>query len=329
MAEQILRDSQTAARLFVDDHFRLAPKHKFLFHVAFSINPAACKNAALIQRHRNEINMLVKSTELPHYTIKTETPNQYNRKKNVQLTHEYHPISIVFHDDNMHLINQVWQNYYNYYYADSSSAKDPSAYKRTATKNFNYIKTAYGLDNNSKQPFFNYIKIYQMARHEYVSYKLFNPIITEWNHNKLSYSDENLSDFNMQVKFEAVEYKSGKIGQGEPMGFGTEHYDQTPSPNKEKLGGGSNTPMIMAGSATPRFDTTTPNNSKEFISNLTTSINTYQNTVQLPIAGYNGLITPASLVANSGQPVGGIQGFKFPTVPAQSKSVIASAIKLK
>ena len=327
MSNIILRDQQHAARLFVDDHFRLAPKHKFLFHVAFSINPGACKNSALVQRHKQEINMLVKSADLPHFTIKSDAVNQYNRKKNVQLTHEYNPLTIIFHDDNMGLINQVWFNYYNYYYADPSSSGDPGAYKRTATKNFNYIKNTYGLDNGSKAPFFNYIKIYQMARKEFVSYKLFNPIITEWNHNKVAYSDDNLHDNTMQLRYEAVEYKTGKVTQGDPEGFGAEHYDQTPSPNKGK-GKGNGSPTVTAGASTPSFNTPIKSNTKEFISNLSTSINTYQNTSLLPVPGYNGLVSPLSIMRESGQSVGGLQGFKFPTTSVPTPTTVATAIKL-
>jgi hypothetical protein len=154
-----LRDPQHAARLFTDDQFRLAPKQKFLFHVAFSINQSALLNIDLVQRHRNEINMLVKSCDLPNFAIQVETLNQYNRKKNIQYTHKYNPINMVFHDDNMGLVNQLWHNYYNYYYADPSSAKDAGAYNRNATQNFSYVNNLFGLDNFSTLPFFNYIKI--------------------------------------------------------------------------------------------------------------------------------------------------------------------------
>ena len=104
----ILRDPQHASRLFVNGQFRLAPKHKFLFHVAFNINQGALKDINLIQRHRNEINMLVKSADLPNFQMTVETLNQYNRKKNVQSKHDYQPINITFHDDNMGIINQLW-----------------------------------------------------------------------------------------------------------------------------------------------------------------------------------------------------------------------------
>ena len=154
-----LRDYQHAARMFTDDNLRLAPKLNFQFHVNFSINVAALKNIGLAFRHANEINMLVKTVDLPNYTIQTETLNQYNRKKNVQYQHKFNTINIKFHDDNMGLINQLWQNYYSYYYADSTSAKNSGAYNRNATRSSSFINHAYGLDNGSSIPFFNYITI--------------------------------------------------------------------------------------------------------------------------------------------------------------------------
>ena len=57
-----LKDYQHAARLFTDDAFRLAPKTKFLHHVVFELSASAQKVVPqLDQRHKNEINMLVKS----------------------------------------------------------------------------------------------------------------------------------------------------------------------------------------------------------------------------------------------------------------------------
>jgi len=226
-----LRDQQHASRLFVNDQFRLAPKHKFLFHVYFSINPATVADINLIQRHKNEIGMLVKSVDLPNYTVTAETALQYNRKKNIQLTHKFNEIQISFHDDNMGVVNQLWQNYYAYYYADSRSAFEPGAFGRTATKNFDYINSSYGLDNGSKAPFFNNITIYQMARHEYVSYRLVNPIITGWNHNKVDYGQVGVHDNTVKLAYEAVAYGSGAVTDGAIEGFAREHYDTTPTIN--------------------------------------------------------------------------------------------------
>jgi len=176
--------------------------------------------------------MLVKNIELPNFQIQTETLNQYNRKKVVQFQQQYQEIAVNFHDDNMGLINQLWQAYYSYYYADPRSATVAGAFSRNATKKSSYIPTSYGYDNRSTAPFFNYIKIYQMARHEYVEYQLVNPMITSWNHNKLDYSGIGTHDFSMRLKYEAVAYNVGAVTDGDPEGFGLTHYDHAPSPLK-------------------------------------------------------------------------------------------------
>jgi len=229
-SDTLLRDQRHASELFTQQQFRLAPKQKFLFHVAFGINQKTLKNPRIVNAHGKEINMLVKAVDLPSFTVQTEMLNQYNRKKLVQAQHKPGDISIKFHDDNMGLINHLWQNYYSYYYADSSTATIPGAFSRNATKAFSSIPATYGFDAGSTVPFFDYIKIYQMARHEFVCYQLWNPLITSFSHNKLSYSDQGVNDFDMKVQFEAVSYSVGSVDSDSPEGFGVEHYDLHPSP---------------------------------------------------------------------------------------------------
>ena len=74
-----LGDFAHAARLYVDDAHRLSPKHKFLYHVSFNLNPEAVK--IIPQLKTQEINMLVKSVDLPKYQISTTLKHQYNKKK--------------------------------------------------------------------------------------------------------------------------------------------------------------------------------------------------------------------------------------------------------
>ena len=314
-----LRDSQTAARVFTDDQFRLAPKHKFLFHVAFNINPAALKNINLVQRHRNEINLMVKDCDLPNFTLSTETLNQYNRKKNIQTTHKYNSLNITFHDDNMGLINQLWQNYYSYYYADPTSSGDPAAYKRTAMKNSNYINSTFGLDNGSTAPFFNYITIYQMARHEYVSYTLVNPIISQWNHNKVGYAQQGTHDNTMQLQYEAVNYGAGEVTQGDPEGFGFEHYDQNPS----SLIGVSGSTEVS-----PSFANTKANNSRETANILTQQLNTYQNTKQKENINTTSNILSKVTSKLQPAPINGLQGIQFPTSTTNTNVTVAKQISI-
>lgn len=324
----ILRDQEHAARLFVDNHFQLAPKRDFQFHVAFGINPSAVRDVNLINSYRYEIDMLVKSTDLPSYAMTVETLNQYNRKKNVQTTIKYNPINIIFHDDNMSLINQLWQNYYNYYFADSSSAKDSGAYARNATKNFNYIKDTYGLDNHSTVPFFSYIKIYQLSVHEYIQYTLSNPIISSWNHNKVDYSQDKAHDCTMQIQYEAVSYDSGAVNTASVEGFGSTHYDTTPSPN---LNTNSQPPVRT-------FSTSLPHVGTEYVNNLITSLNTYQSGGILPNSATSSSVAAAStfspglssIVAPAQQ--NGLNGMTFPVainkLQQLSSTITATLVKI-
>ena len=160
---------------------RLAPKTKFLYHVVFELSDNAQKMVPqLDQRHKQEINMLVKQADLPKFSVQTSTKNMYNRKKNMQTSIEYDPVNITFHDDNMGLTTTLMEAYYRYYFRDgnynSLGAAAPYAprntYQGPQTQNFRY-----GLDNDHKTPFFNKITIYQMAKHIlYISF--LNRIVT-------------------------------------------------------------------------------------------------------------------------------------------------------
>lgn len=315
-----LRSQQHASRLFVDDQFRLLPKSDFLFHVAFSINSKALTDIELSQKHKNEINMLVKSIDLPSFTLTTEVLNQYNRKKIIQQTHKFGEITVKFHDDNISIINKLWQNYYRYYYADSIASQTGRSYTRNATKNSSYINSTYGLDNGSTAPFFNYITIYQMARHEYVSYKLINPIITSWKHNSLDYSKESAHDFEMKLAYESVAYGSGVIDKDNgPEGFAVEHYDLTPSPlsTATTLDAYGN---AVLNTASPSMNGITSSNTSSTLSTILQQNSTYQNlqTVNNTTPSGSSL---NNLTSQSVSGVSGLTGVTFPTSTSSNATV--------
>lgn len=233
-------DYKHAARLYVDDAFRLAPKTKYLYHVVLSLSSEAQALVPnLVERHRNEINLLVKGVDLPSYSVNTVTKNMYNRKKNLQTTLEYEPININFHDDNFGITSTLMQYYYRYYYNDGNQGSKPGAYDaRNTYKGDTSHKYRYGLDAGSSTPFFTKITIYQMSRHAYISYTLVNPIVTSFGHDTMDQSDsQGISENTMQVAYEAVFYDSGQTGEDSPPGFAKEHYDPTPSPLTIQGGG--------------------------------------------------------------------------------------------
>lgn len=239
-----LADWQHASRLFVDDGMRLAPKTKFLFHVHFTLNPIIRKFMPdLVDQHGLEIGMLVRAADLPKYSASVDTKNKYNRKKNITVRVDYDPVNITFHDDNYGVTTALLEAYYRYNFADGNYGTDLGAYsrERNGAAGFGdntYLggvdnKYRYGLDNNVGQPMFTKIEISQLARKTYQTYTLVNPTVTNWAHDSVDNSDTSSTMTNtLSVAYESVYYSRGPISSGEngnPTGFGAQHYDTTPS----------------------------------------------------------------------------------------------------
>ena len=146
---------------------------------------------------------MVKTAQLPGYTIDVGTMNQYNRKRVIQTKINYDPVTLTFHDDGGDNVRNLWYNYFAYYYKDpaqdywmpstngtlgQSGTGNPKynyngrdIYNDVRTINdWGYIGESYNDATNSsegKPPFFLDIKIYGVDQHKYAAYVLVNPII--------------------------------------------------------------------------------------------------------------------------------------------------------
>ena len=240
-------DFQHASRLYVDNAFRLAPKSKFLYFVNFNFykddkHDVLAGFPKIQNRHRAEMNMLVKNVDLPQYRSSVEVKNAYNRKKNVQTCIDYTPVSMTMHDDNQGLTTMLMEAYYKYYYRDSNITDITASYDpRSNYKDENGRSYRFGLDNDKMVPFFRSIKLYQFSRHEYTEYTLVNPIIESWGHDTMDQTDgSGIAENKMTINYEAVLYSRGAVGEDSPATFATDHYDKTPSPLSVAGGGVGN-----------------------------------------------------------------------------------------
>ena len=234
-----LRDYNHAQRLYLNNNLKFTPKTKFLYHTFFALDPSVGDIVkSLTEKYGIEIGMLVKSADLPKFTANVETKNKYNRKKNIQTNISYDPITITFHDDNHGVTTALLEAYYRFYYADAWHGNDPGAYSKldgdTTYKGSARNQYRFGLDNNLSVPFFRNIQISQMARSQYTTYTLVNPIITNWQHDAVDSEDGSTFMQNtITVQYEAVHYDRGTVevgSDGNPVGYGTVFYDTRPSP---------------------------------------------------------------------------------------------------
>ena len=242
-----MKDYRHASRLYFDDNFKLAPKHKYLFHVVLNLDwtvPGVSK--AFSNNEKIELNMLVKAVDLPKYNMNVDEKIQYNKKMYLATRIGYEPVAITFHDDNADTVNAFWKKYYEYHIADPVSMDTDLTISKTKDTLYDHFDGArtnkFGLDtpSQSKHPFLKGIEIFVLHKKRFTSMTLVNPVIGSFNHDSLDQADGvGVMANTMQVMYETVIYKSGVVSKNTVPGFATVHYDHEPSP-LTVLGGGTN-----------------------------------------------------------------------------------------
>jgi len=239
-----LRDYRHASKTFTTNGYELAPRYKFLYHVTFNLSQTISNLFGT--EDQKLLGLVVKTAQLPSYTMAVSEMNQYNRKRYIQTKIDYQPVVITFHDDGGDLIRNLWYNYYSYYYKDpqqnyrnlaaiSGSMGDTNTsgvgydyngndiYNTSRiTNDWGYIGESYtdgSISTNPVNPvsgkprFFNDIIITGFNQHKYVQYVLINPIITNWSHDTYDYAQSGgVMQNTMTIKYEAVKYLQGAVG---------------------------------------------------------------------------------------------------------------------
>jgi hypothetical protein len=264
--EPYLKDYAHASKIFLRNGYENVPKFKWLFHVYFDINKTQITDRIeQIFPSTHNHGLLVKTVELPKFSMAVQELNQYNRKRYVQTKINYDPVSITFHDDNMNTIRHLWYTYYSYHYNDPSQGyytdlDGPAPGSDTpagAAANLNK-KNVYDLDISEQQnwgyigepsrvqtdrtgfknkaPFFRSISVFGFNQHNFVQYQYINPIIESFKHDSHSYTETSgTMENSMSLRYELVKYYEGALDGQDPSNivnrFGeTGSYDQVTSP---------------------------------------------------------------------------------------------------
>lgn len=265
-----LKDFSHASKVFRSNGFELAPKLKFLYHVYFDLNKTdiPALYAKYDAQSQIDLGLLVKEVKLPSYEIKTDTLNQYNRKRIVQTNIEYSDVTLTMHDDGANLSRNLWYDYLTYYFRDSTYAFEGMNGTEERNPGFRYGERdiykdvravndwgysgdgsndqgGFGVDS-SKPHFFRSIKIFGMDKRHWVCYVLVNPHITSFQHDTYNYSEAGgIMANTMTLKYETVKYYEGVLEgtSGAPIdGFGQpSRYDTAPS----SLGTAGSQPTVL------------------------------------------------------------------------------------
>ena len=240
-----MKDYQHASRLYIDNNHKLMPKQKFLFHVVFNTDETLFFNG-FNSSERYQLNMLVKSCDLPKYNMSYEEKVQYNKKMYAANRIAYEPVNITFHDDHADTVNAFWKKYYEYSIADSVNMNDDLTISNTKDDYYEFgnarAMTKFGMDTpkQRKKPYLKGVEIFVLHKQRFTSMTLVNPVIGSFAHDNLDQADgTGILSNTMQILYETVIYKSGIINRNTVPGFATINYDKAPSP-LTVLGGGTN-----------------------------------------------------------------------------------------
>jgi hypothetical protein len=220
------------------------PKQKFLFHVIIQTDETLFFKG-FNPHERTDLNMLVKSCDLPKYNMNIEEKFQYNKKMYCATRIQYDPVNITFHDDHADTVNAFWKKYYEYYIADSVNLGVDDAVMNKTTDDYydsGRMTNKWGMDTpvQRKKPYLQKIIIFVLHKQRFTAMQLVNPKIASFAHDNLDAADgAGIMSNTMQVMYETVLYDSGTINRNDVPGFASIHYDHEPSP-LTVLGGGTN-----------------------------------------------------------------------------------------
>ena len=275
-----MKDYRHAARLYLDDNFKLLPKQKFLFHVVFHLNDDISFNK-FTTHEKLELNMLVKSCDLPRYDMNIEEKTQYNKKMYTATRIAYEPVIITFHDDHADTVNAFWKKYYEYMIADSVGiqTRDMAGLTKDDYYDSKQKISKWGMDTptQSKHPFIRQIDIFVLHKQRFTSMSLINPVIGSFNHDNLDAADgTGVLQNQMQVLYETVVYRAGIVNKRDIPGFATIHYDHEPSP-LSVLGGGTNSIFGPGGVVDGIGSVMRSVNDGNYLRAILEGVNTYKN----------------------------------------------------
>jgi hypothetical protein len=221
------------------------PKQKFLFHVVFNTDETLFVDG-FSSNERYQLNMLVKSADLPKYNMSYEEKVQYNKKMYAGTRIAYEPVNITFHDDHADTVNAFWKKYYEYNIADSIGMNSDLTISNTKDDYYLFGSerqtTKFGMDTpkQRQKPYLKGIEIFVLHKQRFTSMTLVNPVIGSFSHDNVDQADgQGIMNNTMQILYETVLYKSGIVNKNNVPGFATINYDNSPSP-LSVLGGGTN-----------------------------------------------------------------------------------------
>lgn len=193
------------------------PRQRFQGYVNFVVNRSLYGETWYNEggsAFRSQIGSLVRTASLPEVEFKTETKNQYNRKRIVNTGVEYQPIDIKVFDT----VNNEWltlfMKYFSYHYMNPKNkitsrdiSENLAASRPGVASKFghgsNWDSNSYGYNLNLIANFFERIDYVLYHGNKGVQYSLTNPVLTRFRTGEIDYSSSEVMEFDMTFEYES------------------------------------------------------------------------------------------------------------------------------
>lgn len=182
----------------------LQPRFSFQYYVNFNLNEQAAQvleRIGLTKYQVEDIQPLVKSISMPSFGIDTEILDQYDRPVVSQTKIKREPVKIVMYDTVNGATLKLWQAYYEYYFKDG---RDGDLINPNESSQYGYNIRTVGNENY----FFDSIEIAMVHGSHQNSVILFNPRITGFEHETMSYEKSQLIELTYTIEYEYAVYNT-------------------------------------------------------------------------------------------------------------------------
>ena len=197
------------------------PRQQFGGYVSFVLDRELFLNPFFDGTDNDELRVrmssLVRTADMPQVEFKTQTMNEYNKKKIVNTGVEYQPVTIRVVDTASNAWLQIIMKYFAYHYMNPRNKNQDGNRDINSTTNFEggldfigsqfgaggpFDSNRYGYNVNLNPNFFERIDYVLYHAQKGVQYSLLNPVMTGFTHTPIDYASNELMEFTMTFQYE-------------------------------------------------------------------------------------------------------------------------------
>ena len=176
----------------------LIPRNKFNFKVEITYLGGANGSRTTLKLDR------ISEIQMPGHSVKTQTLNQFNKKRTIQTGIDYTPISLSAYDTRDGEIEKFLVGYNNYYYSGPMSDNDEIMRDDIIDESFlGTGSSGRGLNLNTDRYYIINIKITRTSSTDDNNIiEIYNPIITNIQGDTLNYSESAPVQYRIDFTYE-------------------------------------------------------------------------------------------------------------------------------